>query len=435
MPISHDMHERSATTGIRCTLAPEALADFVIETILRMTLASTGATSAQFLVSGNDGLRSHAKARMHDRVVVEIGTAVRHEPFVDVIAHSVLRSGESVTLETANEANRLFVLLNAPERLACSALFLPLFCGPDVVAVLYLEHDHVEKAFSGQKRELIELLTSQIAVTLESASRSRTELDKLRQSSDHSVIDTATHVDDLSQAARLATVGEIVASIVHEMSQPLSAIDASSGAALRWLQRDMPDLDEATISLEKVQTCSARAREIIERMRTLNRQASEPFESFDVHAVIREAIRRSRTQIEAAGATIALDGLETERPVFGSRMQIQQVVGNLIVNALEAMAQIDDRPRKLHIASACSDIVGTVISVADSGPGIPADSEDRIFRPFYTTKPQGLGMGLPICKRIVESHGGAIWVQPSEPHGVRFFFSLMPPEAGQHRHR
>jgi C4-dicarboxylate-specific signal transduction histidine kinase len=229
---------------------------------------------------------------------------------------------------------------------------------------------------------------------------------------------------ELAEASKVAAIEALVASITHEMSQPLSAIDASSSAGLRWLQRDTPNFDEAIISLEKVRSCAIRARKIIDDLRLLTSRSTMPAGIFDIHAAIGEVVVLSRPRIDETGARIVFTDMANPLQVPGDRVQIQQVIENLIVNALEAMTDVVDRERIIHLSSAQRDDDSIVISVADSGPGLAAGSEETVFRPFVTTKPQSIGMGLPICKRIIEAHGGTLWVEQLNPFGARFSFIL-----------
>lgn len=419
-------HQEEANNKVPVTfskaLSREVVIDCVIETIMRMMLLSAGATAGQLMLSESGRLRVLARAESKPDIAVAFGAAIQGAPFVSTITQAVARSGHAVTLDTAAEAAQMVASPEPCIPLPSSVFCLPLLIKHRLVAVLYLENDHTEKAFPADKRAPIELLASQMALAIENACLSQILHDEdrqryvtERQSSDLQF--------ELTQASRITAIGELVSSIIHEMSQPLSAIDASSGAALRWLQRDAPDVDEATVSLEKVRTCTVRAKAIIDRLRELNRQSQIPFKSFDINAAVREVILVSRARIDKLGVNIAYEDASIEHPVFGNRVQVQQVIENLIANALEAMADTTDRARVIQISSAHSDS-GVVISVSDSGPGIAPGWEDSVFRPFTTTKPQAMGMGLSICKRIVEAHGGTMWIEKVDPHGLRFSFTL-----------
>lgn len=404
------------------TLSRDVVLDSVIETILRMVLLIAGATGGQLMLPEPNRLRVTVRAESKRDIAVEFGATIEPEPFVCMIAQAVARSGQALMFNTATEAAEMFVGPQPRPRLPASMFCLPLFTGHRLVAVLYLENDRIDNAFCAERRAPIELLASQMAVAIERACLNQTlhDEDQQRYQTDRH----SSNVQfELTRASRITAIGELVSSIIHEMSQPLSAIDASSGAALRWLQRDAPDVDEATVSLEKVRSCTVRAKGIIDRLRELNRQSQIPFASFDVDAAVREVILVSRARIDKLGVTIAYDGMGVEHPVNGNRVQVQQVVENLIANALEAMADTKDRARIIQISSVHTDST-VVISVSDSGPGIAPGWEESVFRPFTTTKPHAMGMGLSICKRIVEAHGGTMWIEKVSPHGLRLSFTL-----------
>jgi signal transduction histidine kinase len=386
-----------------------------------MTMTCTGATEVQLLMAEQGDLQARALAHKQHDHSIHVEGAVEIEPLVRMIAHAVMRTEKPVTIDTARDARQLFHASGSPVRLAWSASCLPLFSKQQLIGMLYLEHDHVDGAFSAGRGALVEALVEQIAIALGSARIGRTPHDEVQEKCSAGCQGGQSA---LSRGSEPASVGEIIGSIVHEMSQPLSAIEASSGAALRWLQRETPDLEEAIISLAKVQTCTARAREIIDRLRILNKQARVPFEVFDVHAAIREAVLQSRLRMENAGATVAVAGMHQKKFVLGNETQIKQVVEMLIANSLDAMINVTDRPRRIDVSSAIAADAVVVISISDSGPGFSSAWEGNLFRPFFTTKSQGMGMGLAICKRIVEAHGGKIWAQKIDPFGVCFSFSL-----------
>ncbi|WP_429302090.1 ATP-binding protein [Paraburkholderia sp. GAS199] len=415
-------HDVRTVAEVSTESSREVVLDSVIETAMRMMLLSAGATGAQLMLAGNGALTVRARAEFAQDLVVQLGPASKNDPLVSLIANTVERSGQSLTLNTASDMARMFTQLDAPARVPRSVFCLPLFIERRLAAVLYLEHDRVDRAFPPKKRALIESLSSQIAVAFANARHRQTLYDENHPRSAEAAPSADVQLE-LIQASRAAAIGELVASIIHEMSQPLSAIDASSGAALRWLQREVPNLDEAALSLEKVRGCTVKAKAIIDRLRELNRQSQVQFASFDVHAAIRDVVAMSRARIEQFDTQITVLGMDGEQPLFGNRVQIQQVVENLIANSLEAMVDTTCRARTIHISSARTDCE-IVISVLDSGPGISLACESRLFRPFVTTKPQAMGLGLAICKRIVEAHSGRMWMQKGEPFGMCVSFAV-----------
>jgi PAS domain S-box-containing protein len=235
---------------------------------------------------------------------------------------------------------------------------------------------------------------------------------------------------ELAHANRVATMGLFSASIAHEVSQPIAATVTSAQAALRWLDRRPPDLDEVRQALAHVVNEGNRAGNVIGRIRDLIRKAPPRKDRLDINRAISEVI--DLTHGEAMKHAIAVrtelaDGLTL---IPGDRVQLQQVILNLIVNAVEAMSLTANRPRELLIGTERrSDAV--LVAVRDSGPGLAPEALDRLFDSFYTTKSTGLGLGLSICRSIIEAHGGRLWASANVPRGTVFQFTLPVCAGGQ----
>ena len=225
---------------------------------------------------------------------------------------------------------------------------------------------------------------------------------------------------ELAHANRAATLGQLTASIAHEVNQPISGVLSSGLAALRWLET--PDLEAARRSIERVIRDATRAGDVINGLRALVKKAPPRTDSFDVNAAVREVI--SLTHGEAAGKAVSVRlQLDQRLPhIRGDRVQLQQVVLNLVINAIDAISEPGDRPRDLLITTTSDDADCVLVAVQDTGPGV-ADPE-RVFEAFYTTKPAGLGMGLSICRSIVEAHGGQLSVAANVPYGAIFQFTV-----------
>jgi PAS domain S-box-containing protein len=228
---------------------------------------------------------------------------------------------------------------------------------------------------------------------------------------------------EFAHAARISMLGELTASIAHEVNQPLAAIAASAAAGQRWLNRDQPDLEEVKTLVARISRDAARAAEIIGRVRDMAmRRAPEPH-LLSINGPIEEALQFLRHEIQAQGVTLALDLSPGLPSVLADRTQLQQVVVNLAINAVQAMGG-GEGARTLSIRSALSAAGEPQVVVADSGPGIAAENLGRLFDSFFTTKEGGMGMGLPICRSIVESHGGRIEAANGEAGGARFTVTL-----------
>jgi len=227
---------------------------------------------------------------------------------------------------------------------------------------------------------------------------------------------------ELAHANRLATMGQLTASIAHEVKQPIGATVAYAEAALRFLARRPPELEEARESLRGILATSQRAGDVIDRIRTLIKKAPPRNERFDINAAIREVIELTRGQAVKDGVSVQTD-LAHDLPVIeGDRVQLQQVIVNLIMNALESMSSVNDGTRELFISSQKAEPGGVLVRVRDSGPGLAPATLERLFNAFYTTKPGGLGLGLSICRSIIEAHGGRLSATANEPRGATLEF-------------
>jgi C4-dicarboxylate-specific signal transduction histidine kinase len=228
---------------------------------------------------------------------------------------------------------------------------------------------------------------------------------------------------ELAHVSRVMTMGELAASIAHEVNQPLMAVVINGDACLQWLERQPPNLAEAREAVGRIISEGNRAGEIIRRIRALIRKSSPQKSPMQMNEVLPEIIALTQKQLSRAGITVITHLDPALPPVMGDRVQLQQVVLNLVVNAIEAVTSVPEGPRRLCIVSRRDDCGAVVISVHDSGPGLPADDPDRLFGAFFTTKPHGLGMGLSISRTIVEAHGGRMWGE-NEPGGAVFQFRL-----------
>ena len=229
---------------------------------------------------------------------------------------------------------------------------------------------------------------------------------------------------DLERMARLTTMGELTASIAHEINQPLAAIVTQSEAALRFLERDEPDLDEARDALSSITEDGMRAGEVIRGLRALAKKSGPQLTKLDIDDVIREVLALTRGELRRHDVVLHTELAAADRPVMGDRVQLQQVLLNLIMNGVEAMRGITERAKELSISSTLAEPGGVLVAVEDTGTGMDPAVADRMFQPFFTTKSDGLGMGLAICRSIVEAHGGRLWVSPRAPHGADVRFTI-----------
>jgi signal transduction histidine kinase len=226
-------------------------------------------------------------------------------------------------------------------------------------------------------------------------------------------------------------VAAMTASIAHEIKQPLGAIVANANAGLRWLNRAKPAVEEALETLKDIVADGHRANDVIQSVRSMFDTRGQAASPLDINDLIRQTVAILQSELESAGVATRLALAPELPPVPVHRGQLQQVILNLLTNAAEAMRPVTDRERVLEVRSEPAGADGVAVAVEDTGPGIDATSVDRIFDAFYTTKSQGMGMGLAICRSIVEAHGGRLSVAMGEPHGSIFRFVLPGDAAGQ----
>ncbi|MGY3559493.1 PAS domain S-box-containing protein [Bradyrhizobium sp. USDA 4472] len=229
---------------------------------------------------------------------------------------------------------------------------------------------------------------------------------------------------ELAHANRLATMGELTASIAHEVSQPVAAASMNAGAAARFLDRDPPDLARVRQSLDWVMNDTALAGNIIQRIRDHIKKAPPRKDNLDINEAIRDVIELTRGEAMKNGVSVQTELAESLPRIEGDRVQLQQVVLNLIVNAVQAMGTVADDARKVLITTGSVAPDRVLVEVQDSGPGLALENLEHVFTPFYTTKAGGLGVGLSICRSIIEAHAGRLWVTPNLPRGAIFHFTV-----------
>ena len=263
--------------------------------------------------------------------------------------------------------------------------------------------------------ELVEIVVTHLDVT--GRKRAEEEHERLRQLE-----------SDLAHMNRLSMMGELAASLAHEITQPIAAARNNARAALNFLDKQPPDLGEVREALGCVVGDADRAGVIIDRIRDHIKKAPPRKHRFDLNEAINEVIVLARSAIAENGVSVQTRLTEGLAPVEGDRVQLQQVILNLVLNAAEAMSAVDEGARELLISTEQSRTNGVLVAVRDSGPGIDPEHIERVFDAFYTTKSSGVGMGLSICRSIIDAHGGRLWADANEPRGAVFQFTLPSPE-------
>ena len=233
---------------------------------------------------------------------------------------------------------------------------------------------------------------------------------------------------ELAHATRIATMGELTASIAHEVNQPLAAVVTNGEACLRWLGRDVPDLGEARASVERMISNGRRASNVIARLRALARRADPEYLPVNLNEIVEDALMLVEREAASHSVAVQLDLKAALPDISGDRVQLQQVVINLLMNAIQAMDGVSGRARKLSIISRDQNEPDSeravTVEVRDTGVGIDEQNMDQLFNAFYSTKAEGLGMGLSICRSIIEAHGGRISFVANADHGMSFTINL-----------
>jgi PAS domain S-box-containing protein len=262
-----------------------------------------------------------------------------------------------------------------------------------------------------EEGELIELVGTNVDVT--ERKRARDEHERLRQLE-----------SDLARVNRLSVMGELTASLAHEITQPISSARNNARAGLNFLDKGPPELSEVREALNCVVGDADRAGSIVDRIRDQVRKAPPRKLHFDLNESLEEVLTLARSAITKNGVSIQIRLADGLLPVYGDRVQLQQVLLNLILNAAEAMGSVQEGPRELSISTEQDQAKGVLVAIRDSGPGIDPANRERVFEAFYTTKSSGVGMGLSICRSIIDAHGGRLWADANDPKGAVFQFTL-----------
>src|SRR5215472_9969189 len=235
---------------------------------------------------------------------------------------------------------------------------------------------------------------------------------------------------ELARVGRQLAMGAITASIAHEVNQPLAAIVSSGNAGLRWLSNAIPNMDEVTAALKRIVSDGHRASQMIETVRAMFKKDTGEKTLLDINKVVQEVFALLRAELQKNDIAVIYRFAEEIPRVSADRVQLQQVILNLVMNAIDATSLIIDRPRILRASSERDDPAGVIITLEDSGTGIDPKNIDRIFQPFFTTKSRGMGMGLSICRSIIEAHGGRLSASPALPYGTAFRV-ILPTDGGR----
>jgi len=289
-----------------------------------------------------------------------------------------------------------------------TGLVVPLLKDNEIVGIITLGRKQVQP-FTDKQISLFRDFAAQATIALESTRRER----RYREMQ-----------SELAHANRVTTMGQLTASIAHEIKQPIATARNNASAALNFLDNNPPDVTEAKEALTCIVNDADRASDVVNRIGSLIKKAPPRREVVDLNAAILEVTALTRSEAVKSGVTVGTQ-LADELPcIQGDRVQLLQVMLNLIVNAIQSMRGVQDGNRELHISTLSIEPEGVCVAVRDTGHGLRPESLPRLFEPFYTTKPDGMGMGLSICRSIVEAHGGRLWATRCEPRGALFRFTI-----------
>jgi signal transduction histidine kinase len=306
---------------------------------------------------------------------------------------------------TALEDDFSITVVNAGIR---TGLFVSLLKDDEIVGIISLARKQVQP-FTDKQISLFRDFAAQATIALEGTRRERQYREAQMA---------------LAHANRVATMGQLTASIAHEIKQPITAARTYAAAALRFLDKDPPDVAEVRAALTCAVDETGRTCDVVDRIGSLIKKAPPRKEVVDLNAAILEVTALTRSEAVKTGVTVVTQ-LADELPCIQcDRVQLQQVMLNLIVNAIQSMSSVEDGNRQLHISTVTIEPEGVCVAVRDTGHGLRPESLPRLFEPFYTTKPDGMGMGLSICRSIIEAHGGRLWATPCDPQGALFQFTI-----------
>ena len=289
-----------------------------------------------------------------------------------------------------------------------TGLVVPLLKDNEIVGYIALGRKQVQP-FTDKQISLFRDFAAQATIVLESIRRERRYREMQME---------------LARVNRVATIGQLTASITHEVNQPLAAARNNLTAALNFLDRTPPDLVEVREALACAVKDNDRASTVVGGIRALMQKTPTRTDSVDLGEAVREVLQLTHGEALKHGVSVRTQLADGLPLIQGDRVQLQQVVLNLILNAVQAMGAVTDRTREVLITSSQTEPNAVCLEVRDTGPGLSAETLPRLFEPFYTTKPDGMGMGLSICRSIIEAHGGRLWATRCEPRGALFQFTI-----------
>lgn len=384
----------------------------IFDTILRSAIRLCRANLGTLRLSEGKGLRLVAHLAHPKALVEQSEPMVVYKPSSSFLAQ--FASGSPVHVPDFASAHGSDFKLGIVGTQAIKSmgvrtiLGVPMLVEGRLIGTINLARLRVQP-FTAKEIELITDFAAQAAIALEITRRER-QLREVQM--------------QLAHANRVATMGQLTASIVHEVKQPIAATVLNAQAALHFLDAETVDLDKIREIQNNIVNDGNRAADVISRIHDLIRKAPSRRDRLELNEAIREVIELTWGEAASNGISLQAELTNGLPLIDGDRVQLQQVILNLVINAIQAMSGLTEGIRELHIGTESAGEKGVRVAVRDTGPGLSADNLQRPFEPFYTTKPNGMGMGLSICRSIIEDHGGRLWATGLHPHGALFQFTI-----------
>jgi predicted ATPase/signal transduction histidine kinase len=415
--------DMEAGIGVAKAVSEEVHVDRLVETLMTQLILYAGADQGALVMVDGAVLKVAAHAKVEGGQVISssesLQTALNDVPMS--VLYATVRSCKPLVIDDASRHCPSAHRSDFVNRDAKSVLCLPVIRQGNLLALLYLENRQISRLFDQKKLAMLEVLGSQAAVSLHIARTYAHALEESRLRA-NTEMELSSLQAELARSSHLAVLGELAASIAHEISQPLLSIMSNSSASLRWLKHETPYVEEAISGLEDIAEDSQRAADILRALRALAAQAPMQIAEISVDKIMRDVLRLLLPKLTASGIHVDL-GLSATMLIPGDQVQIQQLLFNLISNAVDAMTPHRKEGRLLVIRTErVEDWLQA--SIQDNGPGIPTEDQEKVFEAFFTTKGSGMGMGLAICKSIVGAHKGCLEVDPSYSSGCRMRFRL-----------
>ncbi len=405
-------------------LSDEVLLDRLIETLMTHMIIHGGAEYGSLLLMTDNEPWVAASGRVFEgEVKVEIGSDQPLPCYVPLsVVNSILLTRKPLVLADARDSCPSVHRSELTSRSARSVLCLPLLKQGSLRGLLYLENGLAPGVFNPERMSMLEILASQALISLETARLYARMIEESKARAQMEA-DLRTSRAELARSSHLIVMAELSASIAHEISQPLLGIVSNAAASLRWLNREQPDINEAVFGLEDIRADGLRAGNIIRALRSLAKQTPANLSVTSIDDIITDVLRLTSTEVEHQGIRLVVHTNASHAKVYVDRVQIQQLLCNLIANAVDALSAGASVDRTLTLTSAVLES-GIEVRVQDNGTGITEDVLKQMFDPFYTTKGNGMGMGLAICRSITKAHQGTLAARIAEGGGCVLTLTL-----------